>query len=360
MSYCLFEVISNNSEFFLDNALNALVEDGKIWFAHYVLHESEKGEKPQWHIIISLKIAARYFKPTSLREYFIENGSCGINHWAPVRTGKWGGLWWWLRYAVHDPAVAEGKRQYPREAVKSTNPELLGEQWDEFVDNPKSAYKDKKSLKDIVLEAGETSRPLTKVMKEEKGVNLSPLASNIVFAYNLGEISAGVQKVLADSGIKEDDADYEEKENELLRKAESLYLNRQSSASRAVKMVAHSFKKTKIAEDVEDAVLVNEESEMTQEKRQWFSWLDVPADLQDFRHVKISEAQSPQARLDFFTKNLLARRADGDMHAFRILVDFIHDKENRLHYALRKVKKLAATYKYPPLNINAIRAKKAA
>lgn len=100
---------------------------------------------------------------------------------------------------------------------------------------------------------------------------------------------------------------------------------------------------------VEDAEYTDmNEDKMMQEKELEYS-SDVPAGLPDFRHVKISDAPP---LVDFFVDRFKVSRRRGELHSWRLLVDFVGDKENPLHYALRKIPNFAATYMYPPPIIN--------
>lgn len=130
----LISTISYNTPAFLSGKLRDLVRQGIIEYAHWIEHKAEEDEKKD-HFHLILKPNKR-INTGALQNEFKEPvaGEEKPRGVLPFNNSKMAD---WILYAVHDAAylVRKNKQQrkfsYQREDIKTTEPDLLDEDWKE-------------------------------------------------------------------------------------------------------------------------------------------------------------------------------------------------------------------------------------
>lgn len=132
----LVSTIAYNSPQFLADLLARLQANGSIDWAHWIRHWKEEDEKKDhWHLILQ---PSKAIDTEELRKLFAEVDPKDPLHPLrpqPFRVSK--SVDDWLQYAVHDREYLRLKGQaranhYSLEDVRSTDPDLVAEQWREI------------------------------------------------------------------------------------------------------------------------------------------------------------------------------------------------------------------------------------
>ena len=131
----LISTVGYNTPGFLASTLSRLYDSGLVEWCHYIRHEPEEDEaKAHWHIVLQ---PAKAIETRALQREFeeldLENPGKPLGV-LPFRFSS--NLDDWLLYAIHDAGFLAAKGQvrkfhYDRDAVQSTCPDLLAEQWHE-------------------------------------------------------------------------------------------------------------------------------------------------------------------------------------------------------------------------------------
>lgn len=140
----LISTISFNTPSFLAGKLRSLVTEGVIEFAHWIYHQPEDDEKKgHFHLVLKPN---RRLNTGALQNEFKEpvageDKPLGV---LPFKNSK---MQDWILYAVHDKAylIRKNRQQrkfsYDQSEIKTTDSDLLEEDWREAHENEDSRVK---------------------------------------------------------------------------------------------------------------------------------------------------------------------------------------------------------------------------